>query len=330
MTRFTLLLTFGMLGVACSSGDHTAWEDVPLCSAILTNALPVEAEDVIGTNAEVILEFEGQMIGISGASLTTDPPVDYVDEDRVVLQPSELLEEETEYSWVADLCGEEVASGTFTTRTEGEALETPEALVDRSFSLDMVDATWLEPSGSGGDLVAQYFGGLFLIGVQDVSETELDTIFAVGEDMGGGMVQQDPCYKTEDFEPADFTRNPYFELGPRRMPLEVQGQSMMLDAVQIFGALVDDGTDLADAELRADADLRQMGQDWETYCDLGVLVGITCTACEADGEESCVRIHVADIQGQVQGGLVIQEVTDPEAECSGPEDDSKETDTTGA
>jgi urease accessory protein UreF len=99
----------------------------------------------------------------------------------------------------------------------------------------------------------------------------------------------------------------------------------MLDGVQIFGALVDEGTDLVDAELKADADLRQVGPDWESYCDYGVLFGIVCTACEVDGEEACVKLHVADIEGKVQAGVVIAEVLDADAECGA--DDTKETDT---
>ena len=315
---------------ACASGDHTAWEDVPLCSAELVEALPVDGEDVIGTNAEIVLWFDGQMVGHGGASIVTDPPIDYsytVVEDRVVFSPSESLDPDTSYTWTAELCATEVASGAFTTRTEGDAVQEPETLLDRTFSMDLLDATWVEPSGQGGELLASYFAGLFLVGVQDVSDTELDVVLAVGEEVGGGSVQQDPCYETVDFEPADFTRNPYFELGPRRMPLEVEGQSVMLDSVQIFGALVDEGTDLTDAELKADADLRQVGPDWETYCDYGVLFGIVCTACESDGEEACVKLHVADIEGKVQAGVVIAEVLDADAECG--DDDSKETDTSG-
>ncbi|GEM_PF-3151841 len=325
-----LALTTAVLLSACASGDHTAWEDVPLCAASLVESLPVDGEDVIGTNAQVVLWFDGAMIDHGGATLTTDPPVDYtytVVDDRVVFEPAVLLDEDTTYTWTAELCATQVASGTFTTRTEGDAVEDPDALLDRTFSMDLLDADWLEPSGTGGDLLASYFGGIFLVGVQDVTDTELDVMFAVGEDIGGGQVQQDPCYQTVDFEPADFTRNPYFELGPKRMPLEVEGQSVMLDSVQIFGALVDDGTDLADAELKADADLRQLGADWETYCDYGALLGITCTSCETDGEEACVKLHVADIAGRVQAGVVVAEVLDPDAECG--IGDTKETDTSG-
>lgn len=331
MARAAAVLFPLLLSAACASGDHTAWEDVPLCSATLTQALPADGEDVIGTNAEIILAFEGQMIGIGGANLTIEPAMDYsyvVDGDRVIFQPADLLDADTEYSWSASLCDAQVASGSFTTRSEGERLEDPAVLQDRTFSMDMLAADWIEPSGGGADLLAQYFGGIFLVGVEDVSDTELDVMFAVGEDIGGGQVQQDPCYETVDFEPADFTRNPYFELGPKRMPLDVQGQAVMLDSVRIFGALIDEGTDLADAVMLADADLRQLGADWETYCEYGQIFGISCTACDVDGEEACVKLHIENIAGKVQAGVTIQEVTDPAAECA--TGDTKETDTSGA
>jgi len=309
--------------VACSTEDHETWEDVPICSASLVEAMPEDGEAVIGTNAEVVLLFEGQVPGLHGASLVTDPPADcsyVVEGDEVVFSPDELLDRETEYAWTAALCAEEAASGIFTTRWEGELLEDPSVLAGRTFSMDLTDAEWLEPEGGGG-LVSGLFAGVFLLGIQEVLEHEIDIIFAVGEDVGGGVIQQDPCYETVDFEPADFTRNPYFELGPKRMPLEVQGQAVMLDDVQISGALVDDGTDLTDAELIANADARQFG-DWEYVCGMLDVFGAPCQAC-SDGVEACVGLHVAQIEGAAQGGVVIQEVTDPGAECD-PGTDTKE------
>ena len=312
--RTSLIAASALLAlVACSTEDHEAWEDVPICAASLVEAMPADGETVIGTNAHVVLQFEGQVPGLHGATLVTDPPADFsytVEGDEVVFTPDELLDRETEYSWTADLCTEEVASGVFTTRWEGAELEDPSVLTGRTFSMDLQDALWLEPEGAG-DLFAEYFGGVFLVGVEEVTEDAVDVIFAVGENVGD-MVQQDPCYETVDFEPADFSRNPYFELGPKRMPLEVQGQSVMLDNVQISGALVDGGTDLTDAELLADADLRQLGADWQTYCTYLVIFGLSCMECSSDGVEACVGLHVAQIEGEPQGGVVVKEVTDPD------------------
>ncbi len=325
--------TAGLL--ACTSDtttDDTGITVPAVCDATLLEALPLDGEDVIGTNASIVLFTEGNVLeGGAAVHFEEDPGVTYtatIHDDRVVFSPDAALAADTTYTWTADLCDAVgVAGGSFTTRGEGEAVEDPTVLVDRTFSLDLVNATWIEPTGLGGDLVASFFAGVFLIGVQDVTDTELDTIMAVGEDIGGGQVQQDPCYETIDFDPADFTRNPYFELEASRMPLEVQGQSVMLDGVRIFGALVDDGTDLTDAELKGDADLRQLGPTWEDYCAYGESFGVSCQACDSDGEEACVKLHVAEIDGVVQAGLVVSEVLDADAECGN--DTDKETDTSG-
>ena len=79
--------------------------------------------------------------------------------------------------------------------------------------------------------------------------------------------------------------------------------------------------DLTDAELIANADARQFG-DWEYVCGMLDVFGAPCQAC-SDGVEACVGLHVAQIEGAAQGGVVIQEVTDPGAECD-PGTDTKE------
>lgn len=291
-----------------------------VCDATLLSSLPADGEDVIGTNAKVILSVSGHVTA-DGATLVTEPAAPYAAElsdGQVVFSPTDALEPGTQYSWTATLCGATAATGTFTTRTAGDTVPA-DALPNRTFGIDLSSATWVEPEG-GGELFSQLFGGILLIGVQSADGTTLDTMGAVGEDLDG-FRQQDPCYETVDFEPADFTRNPYVEIGPAEFPLEVQGQPVTLHDLHFFGAFDVDGAALSDGSLRAQGDLRDIaaGSAYRQYCTLLQSYGLSCTACVSDGTEACVNLAVEDITGEVIAGLVIQVVTDPGAECGGGE-----------
>lgn len=303
--------------IAC---NKTPEPEPEVCDATLLAALPEDGEDVIGTNARVLLSVSGNVTE-GGATLSTDPAVSYtatLSDGQVVFTPDQTLESGTTYTWTSTLCGAEVATGSFTPRGEGEWVP-PDELPNRTFGMDLASATWVEPEG-GGQLFSQLFGGILLVGVQSADESSIDTMGAVGEDVDGYR-QQDPCYATVDFEPADFTRNPYVEIGPVEFPIEVQGQPATLHDLHFFGAFDVEGLSLRDASLRAQGDLRDVapGSGYRQYCNLLATYGLSCTACVSDGTEACINLAVQDITGEILPGVAIQVVTDPGAECGPPD-----------
>ncbi|MCB9759521.1 MAG: hypothetical protein H6739_06745 [Alphaproteobacteria bacterium] len=309
-----LSLLLPLLG-ACDKPEPE--DTAPVCDATLTASMPADGEDIIGTNARILLDWEGTVTA-DGASLTVTPEHPYsavVGDGTVIFRPDEPLQPETAYTWEAALCGEPVASGGFTTRTEGDAAE-PGDVEGRSFGVDLAAATWVEPR-NGGELFAQLFGGLLLLGVEGADDRTIDVIGAVGEDVDGQR-QQDPCYETIDFPEVDFSRNPYLELGPAEFPVKVQGQDVVLHGLRLYGAFNGTGTALTDGALSAQGDLRDVvGQQYTAYCQQLQTFGLSCVTCEADGATACIDLYVTDIQGSVVPGLRVLSVSNPSAECGG-------------
>ncbi|MCB9797013.1 MAG: hypothetical protein H6741_30380 [Alphaproteobacteria bacterium] len=309
--QLSLLLT-ALLGC---KGEAPAVDSEPVCDAVALASLPEDGEDVIGTNARVYLDVQGR-VSPDGASLMTDPEVAYaasVEDGRVVFTPEAPLTPEQTYTWSAELCGEAVASGSFTPRAQGEDAD-PEALQGRTYAVDLSEATWIEPA-NGGDLFAQLFGGLLLLGVQEAEGERLSIMGAVGEDIDGYR-QQDPCYETIVFADADFSRNPYLELGPAEFPLVVQGQDVILHDLHLFGAFTEQGVALGDATIAAQGDLRDVfGAEYGAWCGQLQQFGLTCASCVSDNAMACVDLLVSGIHGGVVPGLRLQTVTEPAAEC---------------
>lgn len=304
-----------LLALGCP-GPEPEPQPEPVCDASVQSSSPNDGEDVIGTNATVRVAFDGNLLD-EGIAFSSDPEASWVwsqDEGVLTLRPELPLEPFTSYSWTAELCGEAL-TGQFTTRSEGDETD-PDSLADRTFAIDLAKATWVEPE-NGGDLMAMLFGGVILLGVQSVDGRVIDFITGVGE--GEASIQQDPCYETVDFEPVDF-RNPYFGVGPADMPLEVQGQDVILHELQLFGAFDAEGFTILDASLTAQGDLRDIsGSDWESTCQLVGQYGLSCVECASDGLSACVNLRVEGIEADLVGGLVVRPVTEPGAECGPPD-----------
>jgi len=298
-----------VFGLGCVESET---QPRPVCDALLTATTPADGEDVIGTNAWVELSYEGSLLE-DGVSFSSEPEapwdIEHLD-GRVLVRPSEALEPFTEYKWSATLCESE-AEGSFTTRTLGEMTD-PADLPGRTFGIDLALATWVEPA-NGAELMQLLFGGIILLGVESVDDSLVDFMGAVGE--GDSTLQQDPCYETIDFEPVDF-RNPYFELGPAEMPLEVQGQEAVLHDLQLIGAFDTEGYTIQDASMVAQGDMRDIGNtQWQDYCELASQYGLECSACSSDGRPACIDLRIEEIEAELIGGLVIQPVYEPSAEC---------------
>jgi hypothetical protein len=229
-------------------------------------------------------------------------------------QPTEWLAEDATYTWDADVCGA-VAGGSFTTGSEGQSAD-PAALVDTTWGLDLSRAEWLQPAG-GESLFGSLFSGLILLGVEAADDSSIDLLSAVGEEVEADWWQQDPCFATADFEPVSFLNNPYVDAGPVDMTFVVQGIDAILHDVVITGAVADEGAALADGGLVAEFDARDYGALGSASDVCGYVeqfTGVSCSACASDGEESCVPLEVAEIDGERIDGLALAPNPNPQ-EC---------------
>ena len=299
-----------------ASGDATA----PCTVTEVSAAWPSEGLSPTTRGAAVTLWFSGEadlaqvVVDLRGADgLSVSGTLELFDGGLRFLPADWLAETET-YSWDADVCGAP-ASGSFTTGTEGQAADAA-ALVDTTWGLDLSRAEWLQPAG-GEALFGQLFSGLILLGVEAADQSSIDLLSAVGEEVEADWWQQDPCFATADFAPVSFLNNPYVDAGPVDMTFEVQGIDAILHDVVITGAVAADGAELADGTLTAEFDARDyssLGSASQVCGYVESFTGVSCSACQSDGDNSCVPLEVADIDGAAVDGLTLAPNPNPQ-EC---------------
>lgn len=291
----------------------------------LLSIWPAQDQDPISRSPQLRASFEGEL---SASAVTARVLVDGtevsgsldVSTGLALWTPDELLPAEASVEWSMDLCGVE-AAGAFRTGAEGEQVQ-PDELGGESWALDMESATWVEPAG--GELIfGQVFSGILLLGVQEISAESIDLIGGAAQEVDG-LLQQDPCVATFDFPASDFWNNPYFNVGPTVLEVEVQGLPVTIQEVSFSGAFSADSETIADARLTGEVDARDIapavGSSGEELCELLTsYLGVECVECVEDLEPVCLRIKVEDISGERVPGLRVAPNPDPQ-ECEEGDD----------
>lgn len=305
-----------ILGGACTKADdgpNDAQHDTEACSAGVTEALPKDGEANLGTNATINLTLDGAVDG-DDVALSMSPPAPTrlaVGPDTLVFTPEGLLAPKTVYDWGVTLCGEELASGRFTTRTHGEAVG-PRDLVDRAFQIDTRKARW-----AVGALESSYierYGGILLVEVVDADASALDLRLAAGTDLSGAVVQSGGELLHSSGVP--FHHNPYFALRLGVMPLTPPGGAVTLTEVDLELAFTAAGIGLGDGRMRGTVDLRQPSAEGlaERCAALEAELGEGCAPCD-DGEPACAIVQLDGLIGGIVAGL---HLTEAEGGDSGP------------
>ncbi|MEY3213441.1 MAG: hypothetical protein RIT28_3922 [Pseudomonadota bacterium] len=279
----------------------------------VTSALPLDGEANLGTNATINLQLDGAVDG-DDVALSLSPPAptrQAVGPDTLVFTPDGLLAPLTVYDWDVTLCGEALASGRFTTRTQGEAVG-PRDLVDRAFQIDTRKARW-----ALGALESTYiarYGGILLFEVADADATALDLLLAPGTDLSGVVVQSSGGLVHSSGVP--FHHNPYVGIRLGKMPLTPPSGAVTLSDVELEIAFTNAGIGLGDGRMRATVDLREPTAEGlaERCAALEAELGAGCARCE-DGEAACVTVTMDGLIGGIVAGLQLTEAEDSD---SGP------------
>jgi len=171
-------------------------------------------------------------------------------------------------------------------------VDDPSALPGRAYSLDLAGATFVEPEGAGGLLTTLMEGQFILFSVVEGSEfgagdqPGLQLVGAAGKPDDDGNVLQDLCNESlnmtagadEAFDTADDDLatwlDPYLDLGPVELGLEVSGSWTTLTDVTIDGRFEPDLSAFVDGRLSADLDGRALDDS------LGGDLGAACTFVE--------------------------------------------------
>lgn len=226
-----------------------------------------------------------------------------------------------EVTWV---CLEESAVWSFGTGPYGETLDDPNELIDRVLLIDLGSADIVEPAGVGPLLegfVTDVYVLFHLMDVSDFTQDELHVMGAIGELVGGDVVQdvcsetipltfgQDAELGTADDLPARWD-DPWLRIGPTDLTLDVQGTVATVNDLNLEMLFHPEATDFVGGRLAGRIDTRQLislvdSEDPNAICALAEkVVGVGCIDC-GDGEPYCLSLVAENIQGAMlwDGGL---------------------------
>ncbi|MCB9778534.1 MAG: Ig-like domain-containing protein [Alphaproteobacteria bacterium] len=252
--------------------------------------------DADSTAVVTLASLDGS--SVSGSSWLSD-------EDTVaVFQPSTALAAGATYVATLDYCGgSETAQ--FTTLDPGTPVS---GLVGKGYLVDLGSATWVEPAGVG-DLISGLGDFEMLLGVAAETDSTITMFGATGNGSGG----QDTCAPTIDFPPADFSSNPYFQLGPTDMAFDAGGYAIEISNFRLGASFNETATRIEDGTVEGELDMRVLGPlvgdllgttDPATICSYLTFLGVTCSSCSGDGASYCIGVEIQDVvANEIGGGL---------------------------
>ncbi len=250
-------------------------------------------------------------------------------EDGTVLYftPSAPLEPSTDYTLAISYCG---GNPEVTFRTSEVGGETDvNTLVGKAYAIDLGSARFVEPEGIGailGELLTQNI----LAGVVSADDSQIQMIGAISAE---GSTEQDVCTPSIAFPVADFSENPYFEIGPEDTTISVAGYTVTIGDLQISGAFGPDlsyfsggvlGGVIDTTTLDDIPDLAELagcdGTNDACLCDFIAGTGFaTCSDCPDGSGPYCLTLLADQIVAtEIEGSVVERTEADiaADAECA--------------
>jgi hypothetical protein len=319
MNKSTLWLFASFALVACSGGDTDppadTDTDVGACDITIDRVTPADGATNVYYRSAIEWEFSE---ADPSATVTIDnvPGASAWVDDSLVFTPNAPLAPSTSYTWTLNYCdGANSASGTFTTSAVG-APATEGDLPGTTFVLDVASGRFVQPPGVGA-LLQQQLNVDILIGVIAAGGGNIEMVGALGVE-DANPPTQDVCVPTIDFPVADFSENPYFEVGPQTTTLQIQGIAITIDDLFVSGAFAADGSQISGAVLAGNIDTRPLvplvddtpGAPETAVCDLVGALGVNCEACTGGGD-FCLSLLVDSIAAVEVAGETIEVIETP-------------------
>lgn len=195
---------------------------------------------------------------------------------------------------------------TFRTSELGLPLQDgPDTVVGRTYELDLVNATWVEPGGFGSFL-ASNFDVPVLVGVAYADAHTLKQNGGPGL-VVDGEVRQDLDRPTWDFPVSSFDDAPWFSTTAASINLDIGGYPLPVHNFRLEATFLPDGSGLGDGILVGLGDTRgasgALGSDDPfTICNYAAAIGAACQACP-DGLPFCLSVELHDLVGTEIEGL---------------------------
>lgn len=218
--------------------------------------------------------------------------------------PSGELDREEEYTATVTVCEDEEDS-TFT--TVGDPVS---GLEGNTYDVDLNSVTWNSPA-SGSLLAGLLDTNHILLMVEAVSSGGATIEFVGAAGWEDPSLEQYPCSQAIDFDPADFTGNPYFQLGPADTTFGAAGYSVDVSDLMVAGSFSEDASELQNLQVTGYMDVRDLEISGTDACTLVSFVGDKCISCPSDGVAGCLYLDVETRSAVLAAGVSVDPAIDP-------------------
>jgi hypothetical protein len=309
------MLAMGLAGCGGEDSDTEATGET--CAYVITttpgaNATGVYYRSAVEAKFSPTLDASATLAvdGVEGSTSTRG--------NTLVFTPSAPMASSTTYTaTLTSSCG----TSTFSFTTSDIGAEVTADLAGKTYALDLQSdqVRFVNPEGVG-DLLGQYLTTDILVGVASPPTTQIQMLGAIGlEEVE--TPTQDICTQTIPFPVADFSENPFFEVGPETTTINVQDFAITINDLRISGSFAADASEIAGATLSGKIDTRPLvplldpeGED-DAICVLAQSIGVTCEACADGSGNFCLSLDVVGIPAvEVPGPIV--ELVDQAAVCA--------------
>jgi hypothetical protein len=323
MARFgSATIAVALVAVACSGGkDDTSATEVECTNSV--SLFPADGASNVYYRTTIEATFaeieEGAEMTVNDGAVTGSTTWNG---NTMVFKPDAPLDPSSSYTAsVSYSCGAPAAS--WNTSDIGGSVATAD-VAGNAYELDISSGRFVQPPDVG-ELLGSYLTVPILISVTSADDADITMIGAIGVE-GSVPPAQDTCEPTIDFPTADFTGNPFFEIGPQTTTISVADFAVTIDDLNVSGAFSPDGSYIDGGVLAGRIDTRPLvplleeGGEDSAICDLAGALEIDCEPC-SDGGNYCLTIYVDSIQMDALGApleeIAEEDVCDrPECDCT--------------
>jgi hypothetical protein len=195
-----------------------------------------------------------------------------------------------------------------------------DALIGRTFALDLAGAHVGEPAGFGA-IIGAFVENPLVIGISEIDTTEGEIEFIAAEGTLGsdGVVRQDMDKHTVHFEDGDWSAAPYFAASTEWLLIVYEAigsptTKIPLHDVDFEGTFNADATLLGGGRLTGLVDTRHMGpliglgSHASAWCDSMMDFGLPCIGC-GDGHATCIYMDAYFDDAPLVDGFTMVPVT---------------------
>ena len=294
-----------------SDTDSDSDADLP-CEAELISVTPDDGAQAVGVDATIVALFSAA-VAPEDASLSLTGPDGLVSGELVMISdglglsftPGAPLERDAEYTITTAVCeDEEIAAFT----TIGDPISD---VTGYTYDVNLADVTWNSPKSASlliGSIETSHL--LFMVESVDTENDLIDLVGAAGWD--DPKLEQYPCASPIDFEPAEFSTNPAFGVGPANATLVVSGYDVNVWDLGMSGTFAWDGESLLNVQITGMLDVREFTVGSVEACDAVTFLGDKCVACPNDGVEGCLEVDATMDAAYYAPGVSVDPTLVPE------------------